>query len=117
MARWDRFGGIGPVESGIRLSDVERTLERRGTHPIGTYEDRVSWDESLLAGVVRRYIICTGKPSPMRERVAARGGELRDAGCAVDELPTGHFPMRSTPKALAALLLAIVVTAPLPAAD
>jgi pimeloyl-ACP methyl ester carboxylesterase len=105
-------GGIGPVESGIRLSDVERTLERRGTHPIGTYEERVSWDESLLAGVARRYIICTGKPSPLREQFEARVSELRDAGVAVEDLPTGHFPMRSMPNALTALLLKSALAVP-----
>ena len=104
-------GGIGSVEQGISVTDVERTLDRRGTHPIGTYEGRVSWDESLLAGVERHYIICTGKPAPLRERSEAEVRELREAGFAVDELSTGHFPMQSTPKALAALLMATVLTA------
>ena len=108
----DGVGGIGSVESGVALTDVERTLERRGTHPIGTYEERVGWDESLLAGVGRRYIICTGKPSPMRERFEARVGELRDAGVSVEDLPTGHFPMRSMPNALTALLLKSALAEP-----
>jgi pimeloyl-ACP methyl ester carboxylesterase len=108
----DGAGGIGSVESGVSLSDVERTLERRGSHPIGTYEERVSWDESALAGASRRYIICTGKPSPMRERFEARVGELRDAGVTVDDLPTGHFPMLSMPNALTALLLKSALAVP-----
>jgi len=108
----DGVGGIGSVESGIRVTDVERTLERRGTHPIGTYEERVGWDDSLLAGVSRRYIICTGKPSPMRERFEARVSELRDAGVTVDVLPTGHFPMLTMPNALTALLLKSAIAVP-----
>jgi pimeloyl-ACP methyl ester carboxylesterase len=101
-------GGIGWVESGISAADIERTLEeRRGTQPIGTFEEPIPWDESSLASVSRRYIICTDKPSSMRERTLARVGELRDGGSTVDELPTGHFPMRSMPTALTALLIGI----------
>jgi hypothetical protein len=58
-----------------------------------------------LAEVSRRYVICTGKPSPMQERLTARARELRESGCTVDELATGHFPMRSMPNALTAILL------------
>jgi pimeloyl-ACP methyl ester carboxylesterase len=102
----ERVGGIGPVESGVSFADIERTLlERRGTHPIGSYEERVTWDATSLADISRRYVICTGKPSPMRERLTARAQELRESGWAVDELPTGHFPMWSMPNALTALLL------------
>ena len=70
-------GGIGSVEPGLSSADIERTLERRGTHPIGTYEESVTWDESSLAEVSRRYVICTDKPSPVRERFLARVDELR----------------------------------------
>ena len=102
----ERVGGIGPVESGVDFTDVERTLlERRGSHPIGSYEERVTWDATALAEVARRYVICTGKPSPMQERLTARARELRESGCTVDELPTGHFPMRSMPNALTAILV------------
>jgi pimeloyl-ACP methyl ester carboxylesterase len=102
----ERVGGIGPVESGVRFADIERTLlERRGTHPIGSYEERVTWDTASLADISLRYVICTGKPSPMREQLIGRAQELRASGCAVDDLPTGHFPMQSMPNALTALLL------------
>ena len=106
-------GGIGLVESGVDFADVERTLlERRGSHPIASYEERVSWDEASIADVSRRYIICTGKPSPLQERLTARARELRESGCAVDELPTGHFPMRTMPDALTAILLSCATLAP-----
>ena len=72
---------------------------------MGTYDEVVTWDESSLERVSRRYIICTDKPSPARERFLARVDELLDAALIVDALPTGHFPMQSTPKALTALLL------------
>jgi pimeloyl-ACP methyl ester carboxylesterase len=106
-------GGIGSVEPGMSFADIERTLlERRGTHPIGSYEEPVTWDAASLPGVSRRYVICTDKPSPLRERLAARVRELRDLGCSVDDLPTGHFPMRTVPKALTALLLSSAPSTP-----
>jgi pimeloyl-ACP methyl ester carboxylesterase len=109
----ERVGGIGPVESGVRFADVQRTLlERRGTHPIGSYEEPVTWDAASLAGVARRYVICTGKPPPMREQLTARARELRESGWLVDELATGHFPMRSMPDALTAILLSCATLAP-----
>ncbi len=109
----ERVGGIGAVESGVDFADVEHTLvERRGLHPIGSYEERVTWDAESLAEVSRRYVICTGKPSPMQERLTARARELRASGCTVDELPTGHFPMRSMPNALTAILLSCATLGP-----
>ena len=106
-------GGIGSVESGVSGAEVERTLlERRGTHPIGSYEEPVTWDAASLAGVARRYVICTDKPSPLGERFVARVGELRDAGYSVDDLPTGHFPMRSMPNALTGVLLSSAPATP-----
>jgi pimeloyl-ACP methyl ester carboxylesterase len=109
----ERVGGIGPVESGVDFADVEHTLlERRGSHPIGSYEERVTWDTASLAEVSRSYVICTGKPSPIRERLSARARELRESGCKVDELPTGHFPMRSMPNALTAILLSCATLGP-----
>jgi pimeloyl-ACP methyl ester carboxylesterase len=108
-----RVGGIGSVESGVDFADVQRTLvERRGSHPIGSYEERVTWDAASLAEVPRRYVICTGKPSPMQEQLTARARELRKSGCTVDELPTGHFPMRSMPNALTAILLSCASLGP-----
>ena len=41
-----------------------------------------------------------------------RVDDLRDAGSTVDDLPTGHFPMRSLPTALTALLLQSAVAVP-----
>ena len=109
----EEVGGIGSVEAGISVSDVERVLhEGRGTHPIGTFEERVAWDASSLAGVSRRYVIGIDKPSPMREQVVAHVDELRDAGFTVIDLPTGHFPMRSMPNALTALLLTNALAVP-----
>lgn len=103
---FEQVGGMGSVEPGIDLADVERALhEGRGTHPLGSFEEPVWWDASSLAGVSRRYIIGTDKPSPMREHVAAHVVELREAGFRVDDLPTGHFPMRTMPRALTALLV------------
>jgi pimeloyl-ACP methyl ester carboxylesterase len=101
----ERVGGIGPVEPGVSFAEVERTLERRGPHPIGSYEERATWDVAALTDVSQRYVICTGKPSPLREQLTARAQELRESGLTVDELPTGHFPMLSMPNALTALLL------------
>ena len=109
----ERVGGIGSVESLISYADVERTLaERRGTHPIGSYEEPVTWDGASLSGVARRYIICTDKPSPLRERLEVRIRELRDSGSSVDDLPTGHFPMRTMPRALSTLLLSTAPSTP-----
>jgi hypothetical protein len=103
----------GRSSRGVDFADVEHTLlERRGSHPIGSYEERVTWDAASLAQVARRYVICTGKPSPMQDRLTARARELRESGCTVDELPTGHFSMRSMPNALTAILLSCATLGP-----
>jgi pimeloyl-ACP methyl ester carboxylesterase len=102
----ESVGGIGAVEADISVANIERTLKRRGTHPIGTYEEPVTWDESSIADVARCYIMCTDKvPGAARDWSLARISELRDAGYTVHELRTAHFPMQTMPRALTSLLL------------
>jgi hypothetical protein len=105
-------GGIGAVEAGVSTADIERRFsERRGTHPIGTYDEAVTWAESQQ--VSRFYIMCTDKPpNASREWSLARTQELRDAGQAVRELPTGHYPMQSMPNALTELLVESALARP-----
>jgi pimeloyl-ACP methyl ester carboxylesterase len=102
----DLVGGIGAVERGVDPDEVERVLnERRGSHPIGTFEEVFTREASSVERVPRRYIIGTDKPSGGRDRALASARRLREDGWTVDELPTGHFAMRSMPKALTSLLL------------
>jgi pimeloyl-ACP methyl ester carboxylesterase len=102
----DLVGGVGAVEPGVDAADIERILEeRRGSHPIGTYEEVFTRKGSPLERVARRYIVCTDKPPDVRDRSLALARQLREEGWRVDELPTGHFPMRSMPTALTSLLL------------
>jgi pimeloyl-ACP methyl ester carboxylesterase len=98
-------GGVGAVEPGISPQGIEQVLcERRGGHPIGTYEEHIDWDAALIEGVPRCYIICTDKREPARSSSLTRADELRDAGLEVHQLSTGHFPMRSMPQTLSSLL-------------
>lgn len=99
-------GGIGAVEPGVDAAEIERVLEeRRGSHPIGTYEEAFKGNGSSVERVERHYIVCTDKPPDGRDRSLALARRLREDGWRVDELPTGHFPMRSMPNALTSLLL------------
>ena len=103
-------GGIGSVEPGISPQGIEQVLrERRGGHPIGSYEEPIGWDAASIEGVPRCYIICTDKPEPARSLSLTRADELRDAGLDVHLLPTGHFPMRTMPQALSSLLGALAL--------
>jgi pimeloyl-ACP methyl ester carboxylesterase len=98
-------GGIGAVEAGVDRAQVERLLaERRGTHPVGTLEEPVWWDDAALAMVQTRYVIGTDKPGPNGEYSRAHVTELREAGVEVDGLPTGHFPMLTMPTTFTAVL-------------
>jgi len=102
----DLVGGIGAVEPGVDAAEIERVLEeRRGSHPIGTYEEVFTRKGSSLERVARHYIVCTDKPPDGRDRSFALARQLREDGWRVDELPTGHFAMRSMPNALTSLLL------------
>ena len=99
-------GGIGAVEPGIDAAEIERVLaERRGSHPIGTYDEVFTPKGSSVGHVARHYIVCTDKPLDGRDRALALARRLRDDGWRVDELPTGHFAMRIMPNALTSLLL------------
>jgi pimeloyl-ACP methyl ester carboxylesterase len=101
----DLVGGIGAVEPGVDAAEIEQLLqERRGSHPIGTYEE-VFTRESSVERVARHYIVCTDKPPEVRDRSLELARRLREDGWRVDELPTGHFAMRSMPNALTSLLL------------
>jgi pimeloyl-ACP methyl ester carboxylesterase len=76
----EMVGGIGSVEPGISPEEIAQVLdERRSGHPIGTYEEAVTWDASSIEAVQRCYVVCTDKPEPARGWSLARADELREA--------------------------------------
>jgi pimeloyl-ACP methyl ester carboxylesterase len=106
-------GGIGSVEPGISSEEIAQLLdERRSGHPIGTYEEAITWDGMSIEAVPKCYIVCTDKSEPAGGSSLARADELRQAGSVVHVLPTGHFAMRSMPQALASLLIAVAAPVP-----
>jgi pimeloyl-ACP methyl ester carboxylesterase len=96
----DPLSAQAPVD-GLTLADLE-LLRRRGTpQPASTFEDCLSG--VTAAAPLPRYhgISCVGSDSPDAEK-AAFLAEHPD--WTYDSLPTGHWPMLSSPRELAALI-------------
>lgn len=86
---------------------------RMTAHPLASLTQPLAAGDPAAMSVPRAYIYCTDKPpewfggllAPVIARAAA---EARAAGWYYRELPTGHTPMQTLPRALVELLLELV---------
>ncbi|MFN8124604.1 MAG: alpha/beta hydrolase [Thermoleophilia bacterium] len=105
----------GTYGSGAGLTDAHlaRIRERGTPQPYATLTTPIAAPGPWPAGVARHAVVCTeGGFTPAAIREAASAGNPMLAPFAEDgwswhELPTGHWPMFSTPGPLADLLHAI----------
>jgi pimeloyl-ACP methyl ester carboxylesterase len=94
-----------PVDFGLEGADRDWLLRRQVPHPFGPYRQPLQFDGARWARVPRTFIDCT---QPAYATIAAMRERVRQMpGFEVVELPTGHFPMVSTPQALVDRLLAV----------
>jgi thioesterase domain-containing protein len=93
----------GPAVFGLDAADTAWLARRHVPHPFGPYREPLHFDAARLALVPRTFVDCHAPAfptiAPFRARVRA------EPGWDVREISTGHFPMVSTPEALARILL------------
>jgi pimeloyl-ACP methyl ester carboxylesterase len=90
------------AEAGFDLSPEDAAwLNRRHVpHPFGMYRQPLDYDAALLETVPRLFIDCTQPAYPTIEPV--RRLVRHEPGWQIAEIPTGHFPMVTTPTELVA---------------
>ena len=92
-----------PEAFGLGGADRDWLLRRHVPHPFGVYADPLHFDEARWLRVPRTFIDC---PAPALGTIAAFRQRVRaQPGWRLREIPTGHFPMVSTPQRLVELLL------------
>jgi pimeloyl-ACP methyl ester carboxylesterase len=94
-----------PCEMGVDGADREWLLRRQVPHPFGPYREPMPFDGARWAAVPRTFIDCNRPAYPTIE--GSRQRVRSQPGWRVVELPTGHFPMVTTPALLVAQLLAL----------
>jgi len=96
----DPLGAQAPVD-GLSPADLSLLRERGTPHPAFTFEESLSGP--IGDGPLPRHhaISCVGSDSPDAERTAFLAAH---PDWTYDSLPTGHWPMLSTPRELAAQL-------------
>jgi pimeloyl-ACP methyl ester carboxylesterase len=92
-----------PSEAGLAGADRDWLLRRHAPHPFGPYREPMPFDAERWAAVPRCFIDCNRPAYPTidgtRRRVRSQ------PGWRIVELPTGHWPMVSTPELLVEQLL------------
>lgn len=98
------------AETGFGLSPEDAAwLNRRHVpHPFGMYRQSLDYDAAFFDGMPRLFIDCTDPAYPTVEQVRRLVRE--QPGWQVVEIPTGHFPMVTTPVELVAHLRGFVET-------
>lgn len=94
-----------PRDFGLAGADRDWLLRRQVAHPFGPYREPMPFDADRWAAVPRCFIDCNRPAYPTID-----GSRLRvrsQPGWRLVELPTGHFPMVSTPELLVQQLLAL----------
>ena len=96
----DPLGSQAPVD-GLSETDLGLLRQRGTPHPAFSFEERLTG--ATAAGPLPRChgISCVGNDSPEAERAEFLASH---PDWTYDSLPTGHWPMLSTPHALAELL-------------
>ena len=94
-----------PREMGVEGADREWLLRRQVPHPFGPYREPMPFDGVRWAVLPRCFIDCNRPAYPTidgsRQRVRSQ------PGWRIVELPTGHYPMVTTPAVLVEHLLAL----------
>lgn len=98
------IGGVGDLEPGVTQQHVDSVLQRRGSHPMGTYTESFP-QPSQPAYPPRVFVSCTQKPPD--DPLIALADQLRAEGWPVTQLPAGHFPMVTMPTRLAGILMSL----------
>ncbi|HTW55719.1 MAG TPA: alpha/beta hydrolase [Thermoplasmata archaeon] len=96
----DPLGSQAPVD-GLSAADLALLRDRGTPHPAFSFEEPLSG--ATAAGRLPRChaVSCVGSDSPEAERTAFLAAR---PDWTYDSLPTGHWPMLSTPHELAAVL-------------
>jgi pimeloyl-ACP methyl ester carboxylesterase len=95
-----------PREMGVDGADRDWLLRRQVPHPFGPYREPMPFDGARWATVPRCFIDCNRPAYPTID--ASRQRVRSQPGWRIVEIPTGHYPMVTTPAPLVAHLLALV---------
>jgi pimeloyl-ACP methyl ester carboxylesterase len=112
MPRGDDLGKFGSL---VGLTEEDRAWmhENAVPHPLGTFSQPLNLTRTGPPAYPRAMIMCTGSGFGVEQLKAEMEGgapifrPLTEGTWDFRELPTGHWPMFSMPKELAALLLAL----------
>jgi pimeloyl-ACP methyl ester carboxylesterase len=100
-------GALGQIEAGGLTEDAIRALlDRRLDQPLRTYQEPVRLTRPAATSVPHSYIYCADKPAGAPDpfgQIAAAARQSPHWRCY--DLPSGHFPMLTMPRALTELLL------------
>lgn len=92
-----------PNEAGLDGADRDWLLRRQVPHPFGPYREPMPFDAERWAAVPRCFIDCNRPAYPTID--GSRRRVRSQPGWRIVELPTGHWPMVSTPGLLVEQLL------------
>jgi pimeloyl-ACP methyl ester carboxylesterase len=117
------FDDLGATASLAGLGEAARALLRARAvpHPFGSYVQPLRLRGTFAGGYARVLVLCTDggfTAAQVRELVAADHPQFRplaDPDWQLHELPTGHWPMLSAPRELAALLARVAEPVEAPA--
>jgi pimeloyl-ACP methyl ester carboxylesterase len=90
---------------GLTGADRDWVNRRQTPQPFRLYQEPLHFDADRVAALPRTFIDCTNPPLATID--AARKRVRSESGWTVWEMDTGHDPMVSAPRELAALLLAV----------
>lgn len=107
------FPAPDPSMFGLHNEGYEWVKRRQTPHPAQPYLDTLDFDPRRVASVPRTFVNCTEPPLATIEvsRTRVRSPDFWDGawlpGSQILEMQTGHDPMVSEPKALAAILASL----------
>jgi pimeloyl-ACP methyl ester carboxylesterase len=102
--RWPMPADLGPAATGLADGDLRWLRAKAVGHPLATFAQPLPLTNPAAAAIPATYVQCTAAGAPLPGVVEQARAER---GWSVRALPTGHWPMVSTPRELAELLLKV----------